>query len=178
MERYEPDILLRGDCVNMNKIGRDLFYNKLCASVLIPNRLRGIFYKWGGVKLGKNVSICARCFVGNDRLEIGNNTFINYDVWFNTAGGIKVGQNCDIAYGVTFVTSTHEIGDDRRRAGVSVSHGIEVGDGSWIGAGAMIMPGVKIGKGVMIGAGSVVTENCEENCMYGGNPAKMIKKFQ
>jgi hypothetical protein len=64
MERYEPDILLRGDCVNMNKIGRDLFYNKLCASVLIPNRLRGIFYKWGGGKTWKECQHLCEMFCG------------------------------------------------------------------------------------------------------------------
>ena len=30
-------------------IVRDLFFNKICASVLISNKLRSILYKWGGV---------------------------------------------------------------------------------------------------------------------------------
>ncbi len=29
-------------------IRRDLLYNKICASSLIPNKLRVQFYKWGG----------------------------------------------------------------------------------------------------------------------------------
>ena len=49
----------------MNLIVRDLFFNKIFASVLISNKLRPILYKWGGVELEKGVTICPRCFVGN-----------------------------------------------------------------------------------------------------------------
>lgn len=131
----------------------------------------------GGVQLGKDVRICPHCFVGNNKLKIGDGTFVNYNVWFNTAGGISIGSNCNIAYKVTFVTSTHEIGSCERRAGESISKGIEVGDGTWIGANATILPGVKIGKGCVIAAGAVVTKDCEENCMYAGVPASKIKTF-
>ena len=161
----------------MNLICRDLLYNKICSSILIPNKIRRVFYKMGGIQVGKKVKICARGFVGNNNLSIGDNTFINYDVWFNTAGGIKIGSKCNIAYKVSFITSTHEVGDENRRAGEARSEGIEVGDGSWIGAGAIILPGVKIGRGVIIGSGAVVTKDCEDNCVYAGNPATKIKEL-
>lgn len=162
----------------MNLVWRDLYYNTLCSSPFIPNRVRAFFYKCGGVSLGRHVTICARCFMGNENLAIGDDTFINYNVWFNTAGKIKIGEKCNIAYKVTFVTSTHEIGGDVRRAGKAISKGIEVGDGTWIGAGAMILPGVRIGKGCIIAAGSIVTKDCEDNCLYAGNPAKKMKCYK
>ena len=46
----------------------------------------------------------------------------------------------------------------------------------WIGSGAIVLPGVTIGDNSVIGAGSVVTKDVPENCVYGGNPAKLIKK--
>ena len=55
---------------------------------------------------------------------------------------------------------------------------IIVGDGCWIGANSLIMPGVTIGNGVVIAAGSVVTKDCESDCLYGGVPAKKIKEFK
>lgn len=158
-------------------IFRDVFYNKLCASVLVPEKVRYLLYKIGGIQLGKGVRVCPHCFVGNKNLKIGEKTFVNYNVWFNTAGGISIGRNCNIAYKVTFVTSGHEIGDAERRAGMATSEGIEVGDGTWIGANAMIMPGVRIGKGCIIAAGAVVTKDCDDNCMYAGIPAKKIKSL-
>lgn len=129
----------------------------------------------GGVRIGENVNICPHCFIGNSDLRIGDNSFVNYNVWFNTAGGIDIGTNCNIAYGVTFVTSTHEIGNRERRSGTPISERIVIGDGTWVGANAIILPGVRIGEGVIIGAGSVVTKNCEANCIYAGNPAKKIR---
>lgn len=34
----------------MNLICRDLLYNKICSSILIPNKIRRVFYKMGGYK--------------------------------------------------------------------------------------------------------------------------------
>ena len=41
-------------------------------------------------------------------MEIGEDTFVNYECWFNTAGKITIGRMCNIAYKVTFITSTHD----------------------------------------------------------------------
>lgn len=32
----------------MNLVLRDLYYNKLCASCLVPDRVRRLLYSWGG----------------------------------------------------------------------------------------------------------------------------------
>ena len=156
---------------------RDLWYNKICASILIPNKLRVRLYTWGGVQLHRGVSIFPHCFLGSANLEIGEDTFVNYECWFNTAGKITIGRMCNIAYKVTFITSTHEIADIVRRAGKPISEEITVGDGTWIGANVTILPGVNIGSGVIIAAGSVVVHDCEDNSIYAGNPAKLIKKL-
>ena len=145
--------------------------------MIFPNAIRVLFYRIYGIRIGENVDIYAHCFVGNSRLEIGSGTFVNYDVWFNTAGDIKIGKECNIACKVMFVTSTHAIGIENRRAGENISNKIVVGDGTWIGARTIILPGVTIGNGVIIGAGSVVIKNCEDNCLYAGNPARKIKEL-
>lgn len=38
------------------------------------------------------------------------------------------------------------------------------------------MPGVKVGDGAIIAANSAVVKNIEPYTIYGGNPAKFIKK--
>lgn len=40
----------------------------------------------------------------------------------------------------------------------------------------LIMPGVKVGDGAIIAANSVVVKDIEPYTIYGGNPAKFIKK--
>lgn len=153
---------------------RDFYLNTVASSVLIPGFIRFILYKMYGIKIYTK-RISPRCFIGNSNIYIGRNTFINYNCYFNTEGGIKIGENCNIAYQVTFCTSTHEIGDKSRRAGKNISKPIEVKDGTWIGARSLIMPGVTIEEGCIISAGSVVTKNCEANGLYAGVPAKRVK---
>jgi len=51
-----------------------------------------------------------------------------------------------------------------------------IGDDVWIGCGAIIMGGVKIGNGCIIAAGSIVTRDLDPYWIYGGSPAKKIKK--
>lgn len=36
---------------------------------------------------------------------------------------------------------------------------------------------ITIGSGCVIAAGSVVIHDCEDNCLYAGNPAKKIKEL-
>ena len=51
-----------------------------------------------------------------------------------------------------------------------------IGNDVWIGAESMIMPGVRIGDGAVIGARSLVTKNIGPYEIWGGNPARLIKK--
>ena len=46
----------------------------------------------------------------------------------------------------------------------------------FIGAKAIILPGLHIEEGCIIGAGSILTKDTEPFGIYGGNPAKFIKK--
>jgi virginiamycin A acetyltransferase len=46
----------------------------------------------------------------------------------------------------------------------------------WIGQNVTIMPGVKVGDGAIIAANSTVVKNIEPYAIYGGNPAKYIKR--
>lgn len=54
---------------------------------------------------------------------------------------------------------------------------ITIGDDSWIGANAVITAGVTIGKHVVIAAGSVVTKSVPDYCIAGGNPARILKRY-
>ncbi len=109
---------------------------------------------------------------------------------------LMIGKFCSIATGVKFMmggTQGHnyewiasypldfleEDFDDynnvRPKAQKNKGHTM-IGNDVWIGAETMIMPGVKIADGAVIGARSLVTKNIGPYEIWGGNPAKMIKK--
>ena len=50
-----------------------------------------------------------------------------------------------------------------------------IGDNVNIYAGAIVAGGINIGNNVDIGAGSVVLKSIPDNCVVGGNPAKIIR---
>lgn len=53
---------------------------------------------------------------------------------------------------------------------------IVVGNDVWIGRESIIMPGVKIGDGAIVAAYSMVAKDIPAYTVYGGNPARFIKK--
>lgn len=51
-----------------------------------------------------------------------------------------------------------------------------IGNDVWIGANAIIKAGINISDGAVIGMGAVVTKDVGAYEVWGGNPAKLIKK--
>ena len=90
---------------------------------------------------------------------------------------IVIGDNVAIAFGCTFVNSSHVLGDKECRAGKSIADKIIVEDGCWIGANSTIMPGVRISKGCVIGSNSLILQDTEPNCLYVGQPARKVKEL-
>jgi len=53
---------------------------------------------------------------------------------------------------------------------------VVIGNDVWIGANVSIMPGTIIGDGSVIATGAVITKNIPAYEIWGGNPARLIKK--
>ncbi|WP_214858362.1 acyltransferase [Exiguobacterium sp. s191] len=155
---------------------RDIFINSIASSNVTPQIIRKYMYTFYGIKT-QTRSIRPNCYFGNNKVVIGKNTTINGSCYFENLSLIKIGENCDIAMEVLFCTSTHEIGDQYKRAGKAFGKDIVVEDGCWVGARVTILPGVRIGKGCIIAANSVVTSDCEDNYLYAGIPAKKVRKL-
>lgn len=150
------------------------FQTSIAGSCLCPRWLRFIIYRLFGNHI-HTTHINARCFIGGSKLSVGKKTFISFDNFFDLTDSITIGDNVHIAMKSVFITSTHKIETEFRRAGQGISSPIVIEDGCWIGGNVTILPGVTIGKGTIIAAGAVVTKSCEPNSLYAGVPAKKIK---
>ncbi len=100
-----------------------------------------------------------------------------------------IGKFCSIATGAKFMmcgTQGHNYNwiavhplhgfDDAFFPGHSWKGDTVIGNDVWIGAEALIMPGVQIADGAVIASRAVVSKNVGPYEIWGGNPARIIKK--
>ncbi|MCT4635796.1 MAG: CatB-related O-acetyltransferase [Rickettsiales bacterium] len=102
---------------------------------------------------------------------------------------LSIGKYCSIATGVKFMMcgtqghnynwiATHPLidFDNTGFPGHQWKGDTIIGNDVWFGAESLIMPGVKISDGAVIASRAVVTKNIGPYEIWGGNPAKFIKK--
>jgi acetyltransferase-like isoleucine patch superfamily enzyme len=126
-----------------------------------------------------------------------NSTIEDYTVINNGVGDVTIGDNCRIGIGNSIIGPVtleddiilaqnvvlsglnHEYQDVEtpiHKQPVSTKE-IKIKRGSWIGANAVIVAGVTIGRNCVIAGGSVVTKDVPDYCVVGGNPARILKKY-
>lgn len=125
---------------------------------------------------------CRIIVKGNGKLTIGNNVGITSSLiccWNN----ITIGDNVKIGGGNRiFDTNFHSIDPIFRKSDndeiKTKTAPIYIENDVFIGTSCIICKGVTIGENSIIAAGSVVTKNIPSNEIWGGNPAKFIKKIE
>ena len=129
-----------------------------------------------GHEIGENTKVVGPIFC-TGKLCIGSNCWIGRKLEINGNGTVEIGDNCDIAPGVVFITGGHAIGDCLRRAGKGESYTIHVGSGTWVCAGVTIAGTVNIGESSVIAACACVVSDVPANTLFGGVPAKKIREL-
>lgn len=91
---------------------------------------------------------------------------------------ISIGSNTTISTNVSFVT--HDSSISKIDSSLTDLFGeITIGDNCFIGQNSCILYGVSITNNVIVAAGSIVTKSIlEPNVIVGGNPAKIIGKWE
>lgn len=151
---------------------------------MLPNtrfwKFKRFLYGLCGISCSKGVRICSNVIIsGTSNLSIGCNTWIGHEVFILASHDINIGSNVNIAPRVFIGTGTHEIDmDGPSIAGQGYSMPITIGDGAWLCAGSIILAGVRIGRKSIIAAGAVVTQDVPDKQLWGGVPAKFIRKLE
>ena len=131
-----------------------------------------------GIHCAKETRVVGPLFLGNvSQVSFGDGVWVGREFKVYGNGSVSIGNHIDIAPDVAFVTGSHEISDSRRRAGDGLSYQISVEDGCWIGARSTILGNTTIRRGCVIAAGAIVTQSTDANSVYGGVPARMIRKL-
>lgn len=113
-------------------------------------------------------------------LSFGDNVWIGRDCHFGCSFDIRVGNY------VIFAPCCHVSDRNHGYSNLEIPISLQpefakkpviIDDETWIGFGAQIMAGVHIGKHCVIGAGSIVTKDIPDYCVVGGNPAKILKRY-
>jgi acetyltransferase-like isoleucine patch superfamily enzyme len=117
------------------------------------------------------------------RLTIGSHTGISSSaiICYNE---ITIGNYVNIGGNVVIYDSDfHSLDFKLRRNNEedlknAISKPVVIEDDVFVGAHSTILKGITIGKGAIIGAGSVITKNVPAYEVWGGNPAKFIRKLE
>jgi acetyltransferase-like isoleucine patch superfamily enzyme len=138
----------------------------------------------GSVSIGNNALIDGNhhavtlwTYSKDAKISIGSNVFLNGSR-FGCKMEVEVGDNCILADCRILDTDHHSTNPSRRNDHAAIkSVPIKIGKNVWIAMDSVVLKGVKIGENSTITAKSVVMSDVPANCIYGGNPAIIIRKL-
>lgn len=148
--------------------------------------IKGNFIFGENVKIVSNIwsnpvglsSRTCLCVNKGATLLISNNVGISNSLIFATKN-IIIEDNVLIGGGCQIIDSDfHSIYYDLRASNNEeiISQGIVIKKGAFIGTSSIILKGVSIGEQSVVAAGSVVSKSIPDFEIWGGNPAKFIRK--
>lgn len=133
-------------------------------------------YNPSGISIGDDVTIKDFCIIsaGIGGIEIGDNVTIEPYSSVRGQELVRIYSNVIISSNVNIFSSSNDYVNDHSKI---KSHHVIVFPYSIIGCGSVILPGSVIGRYSSIGALSLVKNKVPENEVWGGVPAKFIKKI-
>ena len=105
------------------------------------------------------------------RIVVGAHTNINKRCVLDGRGGLKIGDNVDIAQETNIWTEQHDYNNPTYK---SVCKEVIIEDYVWLASRVTVLPGVHIGRGAVVASGAVVTKDVPPLAIVAGIPAKII----
>jgi putative colanic acid biosynthesis acetyltransferase WcaF len=127
-----------------------------------------------GAKIGRGVRIRASADVEIPwNIDLREGAIVGDRAILYSLGMITVGERAVISQYAHICAGTHDHADRRFPL---IRDPIVIGPGAWIGTDAFVGPNVTVGPLAVLGARASAYKNLEPGMIYGGNPAKLIKK--
>lgn len=123
-----------------------------------------------------------KCYLGSGirlnvckELRFGDNVRINGNTNICCFSGVEIGRDVLVSWDCLFMdTDFHRVYINGKIANSNSS--IKIGNNCWIGCRTTVLKGSEIPAGSVVGAGSLVCKQFDkENCIYAGNPARLLK---
>lgn len=163
----------------------EVIYHRLVLHLFFFPPARKLFLRILGAKVGKNTIIMEVKFFnwyhrGPSGLKIGNDCFIGDETLIDLYDEVVLENQVTLAPRVTVLTHMNVGYSDHplQKAFPKMSKPVIFKSGCVVGAASTILPGITIGKESFIAAGSLVTKDVPSDCLYAGNPAKLLRKIK
>ena len=162
-------------------------FNRLCW--VLPGRLVVQMLRELGASIGEGSRIRPPVLFDNwdwddgreapfSKLSIGSNCSLGRGMFLDLREGITIEDDVTLAMGVMLITHT---GAGHSPLGImhlpSTAAPIVIRKGAYVGARAIILQGVEIGEMSIVAAGAVVVSDVLASSVYGGVPAKIIRRL-
>lgn len=156
-----PQIVVSRNSVFQYGYGIIMVNNALHSTLGRTNRCKIVVYNNALLQLGNHIGMSNATIVATKKIIIGNNVLIG-------AGTTIVDSDFHSMNFHDWFTPA----DERKMKRATVS----IGNNVFIGMNSIILKNVTIGDNVRIAAGSVVTKDIPSDEIWGGNPAKLIRR--
>ena len=151
----------------------DIFGKPIFSSFFPGTYWRKIILRIFGAKIGKGGKIKINVKISEPwNLSIGDYCWIGEDVWIDNLTLVKIGNRVCISQGAYLCTGNHNYKNDLFNL---ILAKIIIEDDCWIAAKSIIAPGSILKRGSISSLGSVVSGILQEDGIYKGNPAKLLK---
>ncbi len=155
-----PDMITHGNGSII--IGNNFKFNSGKRFNIIGRNQTLSFQVWGKLTIGNRVRMSGTAIICKNTISIGDDVMIGGNV-------------------VIYDSDFHSLDPKKRNADPEdrsdvVSSPVVICNGVFIGAHTTILKGVVIGENSIIALGSVVTNHIPANEIWGGNPARFIRK--
>lgn len=149
----------------------------------IRNVVISIFGNNNLIQIGRNFASDGLSFSvedNNNKIILGENCHGggNSELAAIEGTDIILGDDCMLSANITIRTGdSHSVLNAQTSQRINQSKSVVIGEHVWIGNTVLVFKGTEIGAHSIVAGGSVVTgKKFPNNCIIGGNPAKIIKE--
>lgn len=126
-----------------------------------------------GARIGKGARVHASVAIWHPRnLDLGERVLVGPGARIYNQGRIAIGPDSVISQRAHLCASSHDVNDPLFQLTLRP---VTIGRQCWVAAEAFVGPGVTMADRSVLGARGVLLRDAEEDGIYSGNPAQLIK---